>query len=135
MVENILSVLSLNRDMGNTYILYKTPLSFTDILWNHLILFWGVNFRGLWEFYLFLRCYWCVSFQLENLFIICFRKLKDVNLWVRVIHEYHENWAITNSNDSTILAPQLYTVMRTPLFVNTSSGREYLLILSHILRM
>lgn len=26
----------------------------------------------------------------------------DVNLWEKVIHEYHENCAITNSNDSLV---------------------------------
>lgn len=33
-------------------------------------------------------------------FTIRFRR--NVNLWLRATHEYHKNWAITNSNDSTV---------------------------------
>lgn len=28
--------------------------------------------------------------------------MENVNLWVRTKHEYHKNWAILNSNDSTV---------------------------------
>lgn len=30
------------------------------------------------------------------------RTIEDVNLWERITHEYHENWATTSSNDSTV---------------------------------
>ena len=30
----------------------------------------------------------------------CF--IEDVNLWMRGTHEFHENWATTNSNDSIV---------------------------------
>lgn len=45
----------------------------------------------------------CVSVSVRKLtFTSKFVFVEDVNLWGRASHEYHENWATTNSNDSTV---------------------------------
>lgn len=63
---------------------------FCSILYTHLHLL--VNFRGLWDFYS-CGCYLVdasvFSFNKKKLFEI-FVIVEDVNLLVRVIHNYHE---------------------------------------------
>ena len=47
--------------------------------------------------YLYYREY-CIVFNE----IFTYYYVEDVNSWMRGTHEFHENWATTNTNDSTV---------------------------------
>ena len=53
--------------------------------------------------------YMCTDYCIPFLFSLVFNKIftsycfvEDVNSWMRGTHEFHENWATTNCNDSTV---------------------------------
>ena len=59
-----------------------------------------------------LACLLDTDFCIPFLFSLVFNKsltsycfVEVVNSWMRGTHEIHENWATTNSNDSTVIEP------------------------------
>lgn len=48
------------------------------------------------------RCY-----LLLLIFVYASVFAEDLNSWGRAVHEYHGNWATTNSNDITIICPKI----------------------------